>query len=285
MDDQHPFDADTAVAGSGPRFSATISDRWGIGGGHANGGYVLSVCLRALRQVLGKPDPLAVAAFFQRRVLPGPAEVLVDAGRSGRRLATGEARLLQGGQELVRVVASFADLSQASGPTTGGRRRAGAAGSAGLPGPVRRAARRPGLAAPGIAGRLECRVPRLPGWRQGAPSGQASAEFWMRLAGDRQADTMALPGLVDMAVPAVFELGHYLTTTIELSVHVRARPAPGWLACRVSTRYLIEGYHEEDFEIWDTDRAAGGAVPAAGAARLSPSLGWAHALAARPLAA
>ena len=92
----HPFDADTAVTGSGPRFDATITDRWSIGA-HANGGYVLSVCLRALERVLDKPDPLAVSAFFQRRVLPGPAEVQVDTARSGRRLATGEARLLQGG--------------------------------------------------------------------------------------------------------------------------------------------------------------------------------------------
>jgi acyl-CoA thioesterase len=252
VSDHHPFDADTAVTGAGPRFDATISDRWGVGGGHANGGYVLSVCLRALRQALGKPDPLAVAAFYQRRVLPGPAEVLVDAGRSGRRLATGGARLLQGGQELVRVVASFADLSQASGPTL-------VTGSAPvLPDPgacVDLFAELPAgsdLTAPGIAGRLECRVPQLPGWRQGTPSGRAEAEFWMRLAGGRQPDTLALPGLVDMAAPAVFELGHYVSTTIELSVHVRARPAPGWLACRVRTSYLIEGYHEEDFEIWDS---------------------------------
>jgi acyl-CoA thioesterase len=223
-----------------------------VGGGHANGGYVLSVCLRALRQALGKPDPLAVAAFYQRRVLPGPAEVIVDVGRSGRRLATGEARLLQGGLELVRVVASFADLSQSSGPTL-------VTGSApALPDPqdcqdlFGELPAGSELTAPGIAGRLECRVPRLPGWRQGSPSGRAEAEFWMRLAGGRQPDTLALPGLVDMAAPAVFELGHYLSTTIELSVHVRARPAPGWLACRVSTRYLIEGYHEEDFEIWDS---------------------------------
>jgi acyl-CoA thioesterase len=251
--DQHPFDVDTALAGSEPSFSATISDRWTVGGGHANGGYVLSVCLRALQRLLDKPDPLVVSAFFQRRVMPGPADVRVDAGRSGRRLATGEARLLQGGRELVRVVASFADLSQASGPTV-------VSGSAPvLPPPQdcldlfsRELPGESGLAAPGIAGRLECRTPQLPGWLQGSPNGQARAEFWMRLAGDRQADTMMLPGLVDMAVPVVFELGHYGTTTIELSVHVRARPAPGWLACRASTRYLIEGYHEEDFEIWDS---------------------------------
>ncbi len=252
MSDQHPFDADTAVAGAGDRYRATISDRWGVGGGHANGGYVLSTCLRALRQALDKPDPLAVSAFYQRRVMPGPAEIAVDLGRAGRRLATGSARLLQGGQELVRVTASFADLSQASGPTVV------AAGAPELPAPEDCAdlfgvlPAEPDLTAPGITGRLECRVPRLPGWRQGTPSGRAEAEFWMRLAGGRQPDTLALPGLVDMAAPAVFELGHYFSTTIELSVHVRARPAPGWLACRASTRYLIEGYHEEDFEIWDS---------------------------------
>jgi len=251
--DESPFDADTAVAGSGQRFSATITDRWSVGEAHANGGYVLSVCLRALDRVLDKPDPLAVSAFFQRRVLPGPADVHVDVARSGRRLATGEARLLQGGQEAVRVVASFTDLSRAAGPTlVSGRAPV-------LPPPEDcldlfsgELSGDSGLDTPGIAGRLEYRTPQLPGWRQGSPSGDARAEFWLRLAGDRPADTLLLPGLADMAVPAVFELGHYATTTIEFTAHVRARPAPGWLACRVSTRYLIEGYHEEDFEIWDS---------------------------------
>jgi acyl-CoA thioesterase len=251
---QHPFDVDTAVVssdnGAGRRFSAEISDRWTVGE-HANGGYALSICLRALQQVLARPDPLAVSAFFQRRVLPGVAEVEVDTARAGRRLATGEARLLQHGQELVRVVASFADLSQANGPSV-------VTGSAPqLPPPQHCldlfSVDTPSeVATPGIAGRLECRTPQLPGWRQGSPSGRARAEFWLRLAGDRPVDSLLLPGLVDMAVPAVFELGQFVTTTIELTVHVRARPAPGWLACRVSTNYLIDGYHEEDFEIWDS---------------------------------
>jgi len=244
------------VAGSenGHRFTAEVSDRWAVGD-HVNGGYVLSICLRALQQVLDRPDPLVVSAFFQRRVFPGAAEVAVEPARSGRRLATGEARLLQQGQELVRVVASFADLAQASGPTV-------VTGTAPvLPPPEDcldlfqldpSSDDAPDTAAPGIAGRLECRTPRLPGWRRGSPGGRATAEFWLRLAGGRPADSLSLPGLVDMAVPAVFELGHFITTTIELTVHVRARPAPGWLACRVSTNYLIDGFHEEDFEIWDS---------------------------------
>ncbi len=32
---------------------------------------------------------------------------------------------------------------------------------------------------------------------------------------------------------------------------MRARPAPGWLACRSTTRFVAGGFHEEDFEIWD----------------------------------
>ncbi len=35
-------------------------------------------------------------------------------------------------------------------------------------------------------------------------------------------------------------------------MHLRARPAPGWLACRSWTNYVGGGYHEEDFEAWDS---------------------------------
>ena len=62
----------------------------------------------------------------------------------------------------------------------------------------------------------------------------------------------SLPLLVDAAAPAVLEIGELGSQTLELTVHLRARPAPGWMACRISTRHVIDGYHEEDFEIWDS---------------------------------
>ena len=40
--------------------------------------------------------------------------------------------------------------------------------------------------------------------------------------------------------------------TLELSAHVRARPTPGWLRVRVSTRNLAGGLLEEDAEVWDS---------------------------------
>lgn len=39
--------------------------------------------------------------------------------------------------------------------------------------------------------------------------------------------------------------------TIELTVHLRAHPAPGWLLGSFSTRFLLDGYLEEDGELWD----------------------------------
>jgi hypothetical protein len=68
----------------------------------------------------------------------------------------------------------------------------------------------------------------------------------------RPPDTLALPSLVDAVWPAVLDIGARGSSTLELTVHVRARPAPGWLACRVVTRYVTTGYHEEDFEVWDS---------------------------------
>ena len=243
------FDSDTAVHEREPGvFHAVVHDRWTTDGGHANGGYALSICLQALRLRLQHPDPLAVSAFFQRRVPNGPVQVVTEAARSGRRLSAGEARLMQDGKELVRVVASFTDLAAAAGRTEV------------TPSPPRLPPPADcvdlfGYAGPngvGIAGRLQCRAPELPGWQTGKPGGRAHAEFWMRFADGREADTLSLPGMVDMTMPAVFDLGEFSSTTIELTVHVRARPVPGWLACRVSTNFLMDGYHDEDFEIWDS---------------------------------
>ena len=102
-----------------------------------------------------------------------------------------------------------------------------------------------------IAERIEFRSAELPGWFTGRPSGRPASEFWMRFADGREADLLSLPLLVDSTAPSVLELGAG-STTIQLTVHLRAHPAPGWLACRATTRFVSNGYHEEDFEVWDS---------------------------------
>ena len=37
-----------------------------------------------------------------------------------------------------------------------------------------------------------------------------------------------------------------------MTVHFRARPAPGWLRFRFSTRFAFGGHLDEDGELWDS---------------------------------
>jgi acyl-CoA thioesterase len=245
----HPFDTDTRVEPLAERtYAAHLTDRWNALAGVPNGGYLLAVCLQALRRDLPFPDPLVASATYLRPAATGPAEVHTEVVRAGRRVATGEARLVQSGKETVRVVASFGDLDAANGRTEVQARPPD------LP-PPDDAIALPDGALPGvtITERLDYRAATLPGWAQGRPTGEAELVVWMRFRGGREADPLALTALVDAAAPAVLELGAHGSATIQLTVHVRGRPAPGWLACRATTRYVIDGYHEEDFEIWDSE--------------------------------
>jgi acyl-CoA thioesterase len=247
------FDTDTRVTPAGEhRYTAELTDRWHAIGGVPNGGYLLATSLNALAHSLPLPDPVVISATFLRPAAARPAEVHTETVRAGRRVATGEARLMQDGKEIVRTLATFADLTQADGRTHV------RSTPPDLPPPddcrdiLETAPPLPGVS---ITDRFAYRAPELPGWARGEPTGEADLAFWLRFRDGRDADPIALAAMVDAAAPAVLELGERGSATIELTVHVRARPAPGWLACRASTRHLIGGYHEEDFEIWDSGGA------------------------------
>lgn len=249
MDTTDIFNADTSVERVGnDEFRATLTDRWGALGGMPNGGYLLAVCGRALAETLPLPDPFVASAFYLRRTSPGPVEIHTETVKLGRRLATGEVRMTQGGKESMRVVASFGDLAAAAGRTTMFR------SAPDLPAPedCLDLMANGGLPGVSIADRCDYRAPKVPGWTHGEPSGDPSLEFWMRLKGREEHEPVTLLALVDAAAPAVLEIGEFASATVELTVHLRARPAAGWLACRSFTRHVMNGYHEEDFEIWDS---------------------------------
>lgn len=244
------FDADTAVTAAGEnRWTATVSDRWLALSGTANGGYLLGLTLDALGRVSTLPDPLVVSAHFLRAGVPGPAVIETELVRAGRRMATVEANLSQNGKNVVRVVAGYTDFDTAEGRTD--MRSAAPV----LPPPQECVdiVEALGFDENSVAGRVEYRAPRAPGWAEGTPSGEPYAEFWMRFRDGREPDLRALAMLVDAAAPVVLELGARGSLTAELTVHLRSRPAPGWLACRVRTANVMTGFHEEDFEIWDAE--------------------------------
>jgi acyl-CoA thioesterase len=245
----YEFDLEGRVERSADElYNATITDRWGALGKRANGGFLLALCVAALREEVPLPDPLVLSAFFLRPVLAGPAQISTELVRAGRRVATGEAHMSQDGREVVRTVASFTDFAKASGRTLVSGTMPDLPPPRDCVDPLASTPRGP----IGIGARVEVRMPTTPGWITGAPTGDTTMTMWMRWRDGRPTDLWSLPVFVDAAVPAVLELGEMASSTVELTAHLRAHPAPGWVACRASTRFLMDGYHEEDFEIWDS---------------------------------
>ena len=90
-----------------------------------------------------------------------------------------------------------------------------------------------------------------------ARSGRPLIRGWFRLRDGEPMDTTALLLASDAFPPTIFNanLPVAWTPTVELTTHVRARPAAGWLRCRFSTHFIAGGFLEEEGELWDeTDR-------------------------------
>lgn len=252
---QTRFDEDTAVERVGEDvFHGQCCAGWRVTDGLApNGGYLMALAARAMALRAERPDPVTLTAHFLAPPRTGPVEIRTELVRTGGRHRTIAARLLQDGVEQVRLLGTFGDLARAEGPTKVLRRMPE------LPAVDELPDARPGatdVAVPEIFERLEHRMPpSMTGWTRGRPSGEGVHGGWCRWPDGDTFDTLGLLFVADAYPPAVFDLGAGPVTwapTIELTVQVRARPAPGWLATRFTTRALTDGYFEEDGELWDS---------------------------------
>ena len=243
------FSSDTAVRHDGDgRFTTAIRPRWDVAG-NANGGYMLSIVVRSMREASSRPDPVTVTGHFLAPGQPGPAEVVTDVVKRGRALTTLIASLHAGGRRLVQAVGAFGDLSAATGPE-----RVDAAPPE-LPPPEDCARVVPAATfPPPFMGQVDLRLhPHDARFAEGAPSGEPRVRGWFRLPGGEPIDSVALILAVDAFPPTTFNarLPVAWTPTIELTAHVRARPARGWLRCAFTTRFVTGGFLEEDGEVWD----------------------------------
>ena len=244
------FDAAMALSGEGPVFGALLDGRWD-GQASTNGGFLLALVTRAIGAVLPFPDPVVVSGFFLRPGTPGPAEIRTEVIQTGRTTGFGQASLYRDGKQVLRATAAYTDLDAAAARDS--RSYAGGQPPDQPPPAECQVLRRVIVPPITLVDRIEYRVAELPSWvTRTPPSGNPVYEGWMRFADGREPDLLSLPMFVDAVAPAGLELGLRRMTTVELTVHLRARPAPGWLAFRTLTRYLEGGYFEEDAEIWDS---------------------------------
>lgn len=250
------FAADSAVERlDDSRFGGHLTDRWLVLGDAApNGGYLTAVAARAMASAADRPDPITVSAHFVRPTHPGDVEIATEIVKSGRRHTTVAARLLQKGQECARLLGTFGDLTAADGPTRVDRRPPE------LPAvedcqDMNAAVGEDGFAPP-VFQRFDHRMP--PGmmdWAAGRPLGRGLIQGWCRFAGDEPMDPFGLLVVADAYPPAIFNAGEPIgwTPTVEMTVQIRKRPAPGWLASRFTSELVTHGYLEEDGEVWDAD--------------------------------
>ncbi len=243
------FGAATAVAGIGAdEWSAMIHDGWDIAG-RANGGYLLTIAVRALSAALGRPDPVSVTGHYLAPGTPGPVRLTTRVLKEGRRFATGTATMESDGRVLLAVLGTLGDVADAEGPELIG----GAPPDLPPPEDCVPAAPVEGFPPPFMT-RVELRLhPEDAAFGAGTRSGEPLMRGWFRLPHGERIDTMTLLCAVDAFPPTAFNasLPVAWTPTIELTAHVRAMPAPGWLRCRFSTRFVSGGFLEEDGEVWD----------------------------------
>jgi len=257
------FDDDTRLTalgtlplapGTEATFAGQVNPAWNIGA-NPNGGYLLAIAAQALRQCVPEhPDPLSVTVHYLRPGLAGePCQVNTQLLRTGRTLSTLRATLVQGGAPRLEVLAAMGRLDEPA---------AAAAPVITLPPPDIP----PPEACPGRSGsaqgvalsildRLDIRLhpeQAVPG-----AAGRAEVSGWIRLADGRAPDTLASLLMADAFPPAVFGLLGMVgwVPTIELTVHVRRRPAPGWLLGRFWSNDLSDGRVVEDGALWDSTGA------------------------------
>ena len=247
------FLADTAVDRLDERtWSAEVNPRWNIGN-NPNGGYLLAIAVRAMREAAGRPDPLSTTAHYLSPPTAGPVTIEVDMVKPGRSFVNVTARVVQEGRERVRLLGVLGDLDAQKGPTRI------AARPPRLPEPdacvsMRELSEAAGRDVPQAMDRFDLLLPRDTMWGRVPEDDPFSLTGWIRFRDGTQPDPLSLVTFADAFPPTLIgSIAAGWVPTLELTVHVRARPAPGWMMGTFVTRFLMDGLLEEDGELWDAD--------------------------------
>jgi acyl-CoA thioesterase len=249
------FDRDSAVSLSEPgRYDAMLDEGWWITTG-PNGGYLGAVLMNALTAAVD--DPLRTCRSFTvhylARAVAGPAVVEVTIERQGRSMTSMSARLLQ--QERIIATALGAFSTSRPGPMFIDPVMPDVAPPEELEMPVFDSSL-PATAVPTMVERYDQRW--AIGHRPFTGGEVAHIGGWIRLADMRPLDDAMLVAYTDAWMPAMFSrlAGAWGITTVDLTVHIRSTPPPGyddWCLVQFRSAMSGDGFCEEDGEIWTRD--------------------------------
>ncbi|MEM1231883.1 MAG: thioesterase family protein [Pseudomonadota bacterium] len=230
------------------RFEADIAPGWDVAG-NTNGGYLMALAAGVMRTHSERSDPVTLTAHYLRPVQPGTVQIDCETIKQGKAFGTVRATLSRDDKALVTLLGAFGTLGAA-----GAQALKVDAAPPELP-PVEACDQREAFEfAPPLHHQVDMRLhPEDAGFAIGNPTGNATMRGWFRLKDGEPLSTQALLLALDAFPPTVFNarLPVAWTPTVELTAHLRAQPAPGWLRARFSTRFVTGGFLEEDGELWD----------------------------------
>ncbi len=246
------IDDETAVESTGGgSYTTHLSGAWSIGA-NPNGGYAVLPVLRALTAAAERPDPVSLTVHYLRPAVPdAPGTITTEIVRVGRSGTNVTATLIQDGAARLTAAAILGDLSapvsEAPDPTL-------TVEAPPIPPPadcVDRAELNQGVDLP-LLSRVDVRVRR-----DQAPGAAGVVEGWVRLRDGSSPTAAWLVLFADAFPPAVHakvERGGWVPT-LELTVHVRRRPAPGWIQARMTCDDVAGGRMIETGSLWDENGA------------------------------
>lgn len=249
-----PFEFDDAIAvrkRTDGIYDAEIVEGWDIRG-NANGGYVMAIIANAMREECERPDPMTITLHYLAPLPAGPVQIEVRVDKRGRRFSTVSATLSQGGRVAVRAIAAFGSFDDV---TPSIEHLASVEPELPPADSCKRRTSKDGLFP--LVDRVDMRLhPDDAGFETGHKSGNPLIRGWFRFPDERPNEAAAVMLAADAFPPPVFNLDGVLgwVPTIELTLHLRARPRPGWLRVRFASSLVRDGMCSEVGEVWDDER-------------------------------
>ncbi len=228
------------------RWSGHMTKDWSIGP-VPNGGYTSALQLHALLSHTGYPVASSLTTHYYRPTIGGEdCTIHTQIQRAGRTTTHADATLTQDGKIRARTVAVLGDYP---------------ADDVVLP------TQPPRIAPPDAC---EARDPKSQGLNMSLmdsleirldttvdnidAEGGAVIDAWVRFRDERPNDALAMALFVDSFPPAVLMAvtNAGWVPTIEMTTHIRAAAADGWIQGRVTTANVRGGTLVEDVQLWDS---------------------------------
>lgn len=236
-----------AVRRDGWTVHAEVHDRWDVFG-VPHGGYLAALAGRAAVAASDRPDIFTMTTHYLAKAEVGPISFHVDPLGGSRRFRSVQVRGVQGDRTALVALVSVGDRSELDGPTwtstapwqPSPEQLTPPAGQAGDEFPAPAVAEQVGL-------RLEHATS---GFLRHEFAGQA---ILRAVTSTEDVDQFTALIACDVTPPPLWNAlpPAGWVPTVELTAHVRARPAPGPMTIEVSSAHLQDGFLDEDALVRD----------------------------------